>query len=97
MSWPQTGTTHYHAKLGLPDKDRAINGLVVYYIVRLESLKGIGLGTSVQVPCCGQDGYRAQVLKHPNSFVIMKIPLNPYPSLIMKLNQYFSFFKHSYS
>ena len=68
---------------------RTINGLVVYYVVRLGSMKGMGLGTSVQVPCCGQDGYRAQVLKHPNSFVIMKIPLNPYPSLIMKLNQYF--------
>ncbi len=29
MPWPQTGTTHYHAQLGLPDKGRAIKGLVV--------------------------------------------------------------------
>ncbi len=29
MPWPQTGATHYHAQLGLPDKGRAIKGLVV--------------------------------------------------------------------
>ncbi len=30
MSWrPQTGVTQYHAQLGLPDKGRAIKGLVV--------------------------------------------------------------------
>ncbi len=29
MSWPQTGATHYHAVLGLPDKGREIRGLVV--------------------------------------------------------------------
>ena len=29
MPWPQTGSTQYHAKLGLPDKGRAIKGLVV--------------------------------------------------------------------
>ncbi len=29
MPWPQTGVTHYHAQLGLPDKGRAIKGLVV--------------------------------------------------------------------
>ena len=33
MPWPQTGTTHYHAKLELPGKDRAIIGLIVCYIV----------------------------------------------------------------
>ena len=32
MPWLQkTGTTHYHAQLGLPDKGRAIKGLVVCY------------------------------------------------------------------
>ena len=31
MSWPKTGATYYHAKLGLPDKGRAIKGLVVCY------------------------------------------------------------------
>ena len=30
MPWPQTGATQYHAQLGLPDKGRAIKGLVVY-------------------------------------------------------------------
>ncbi len=30
MPWPQTGTTHYHAQLGLPDKGRTVKGLVVY-------------------------------------------------------------------
>ena len=29
MPWPQTGATQYHAQLGLPDKGRAIKGLVV--------------------------------------------------------------------
>ena len=29
MSWPQTGATHYHVHLGLPDKGHAIKGLVV--------------------------------------------------------------------
>ena len=29
MPWPQKGATQYHAQLGLPDKYRAIKGLVV--------------------------------------------------------------------
>ena len=29
MTWPKTGVTHYHVQLGLPDKGRAIKGLVV--------------------------------------------------------------------
>ncbi len=29
MPWPQTGVTQYHAQFGLPDKGRAIEGLVV--------------------------------------------------------------------
>ncbi len=32
LLWPQTGATHYHAKLELPDKDRAIKGFVVCYV-----------------------------------------------------------------
>ena len=27
--WPKTAATHYHAELGLPDKDRAIKTFVV--------------------------------------------------------------------
>ena len=29
MPWPQTVATQYYAQLGLPDKGRAIKGLVV--------------------------------------------------------------------
>ena len=29
MPWPKTGATQYHAQLGLPDKGRAIKGLVI--------------------------------------------------------------------
>ena len=29
MPWPKSGATQYHAQLGLPDKGRAIKGLVV--------------------------------------------------------------------
>ena len=29
MPWPQTGSTHYHAQLGLPDKGSTIKELVV--------------------------------------------------------------------
>ena len=35
MPWPQTGATYYHAQLGLPDKGRAIKGLVVSYVAWL--------------------------------------------------------------
>ncbi len=30
MPWPRSGTTQYHAWLGLTDKGRAIKGLVVF-------------------------------------------------------------------
>ena len=38
MPWLQTGETHYHAQLGLPDKVCAIKGLVVSYNWDLEPL-----------------------------------------------------------
>ncbi len=38
MPWPKTGATHYHAQLGLPDKGRAIKGLVISYSWDLEAL-----------------------------------------------------------
>ena len=28
MLWPKTGATQYHVQLGLPDKGRAMKGLV---------------------------------------------------------------------
>ncbi len=45
MPWSQIGATHYHAQLGLLDKGRLINGLVVCYVVWLGSMKGMGLRT----------------------------------------------------
>ncbi len=33
MPWLQTGATHCHAKLGLPDQGHAIKGLFVSYVV----------------------------------------------------------------
>ncbi len=52
MPWHQTRATHYHADLGLPDKSRAIKGLVVCYVVWLVSIKGMGLRTCAR---CVQD------------------------------------------
>ncbi len=50
MPEPQTGATQYHAQLGLPDKGRAIKGLVVcnkWDIEPLVILNGLAL-------CCSQ-------------------------------------------
>ncbi len=47
MPWPQTDTTQYHAQLELPDRDRAIKGLVVYNkwdLEPLDLLNGLALG-----------------------------------------------------
>ena len=47
MPRPQTGTAHYHAQLVLPEKGRAINGLVVcniYDLEPLDLLNGLALG-----------------------------------------------------
>ncbi len=67
MSGPQTGATYYHTQLRqgwcnqrvgcmLGIMDRIYNLWDGY----LDKCKVFGL-----VPCCGQDGYRAQVLKQP--------------------------------
>ena len=47
MPLTQTGATHYHAQLGLPDRGRAIKGLVVcnsWDLEPLELLNGLALG-----------------------------------------------------
>ncbi len=44
MPWFQTGTTQYHAQLGLPDKGRAIKVLVVYNNWDLDLLNGLAQG-----------------------------------------------------
>ncbi len=40
MPWPKTAAFHYHAQLGLSCKGRAINRLVVCYVVWLRSRMG---------------------------------------------------------
>ncbi len=47
MPWPQTGATQYYAQLRLPDKGRAIKGLVVcndWDLELLELLNTLALG-----------------------------------------------------
>ena len=45
---------------------RAIKELVVCYVLSMgwTSARCVGL-----VPCCGKDGYQAQVLQHPQRFM----------------------------
>ncbi len=45
MPRPQTGATNFHKRLGLPDKGRAMKGLVVYnnWDYPLEMLNGLAL------------------------------------------------------
>ncbi len=65
VPWPHTGATHYQPQLGLPDKNPAINGLVVCHVVWLGSMKDMRLRCTCLIPCFGQDGNRAPVLQHP--------------------------------
>ena len=44
MPWPQAGATY--AQLGLPDKGRAIKGLVVCWIWLVSMIYGMGLWTA---------------------------------------------------
>ncbi len=75
MSWPRTVATHYHAQLGLPDKGRAIKGLVFCFGVWLGSMVGISFSTCTRflglVPDCGQ----AIELKFPKARKKHNIPL----------------------
>ncbi len=50
-------------QLGLTDKSRAIK--MLSSDMWLGSMKGMGTCVSL-VPCCGQDGYLAQVPQHPH-------------------------------
>ncbi len=70
MPLPKTCTTHYNTQLGLPEKGRTFKGLVICYVVWSGiGIYGIGFSTNERcvglVPCCGQDGYQAQVQQHP--------------------------------
>ncbi len=69
MPGPQTGATHYHAQLGPPDKGRAIKGLVVCWsMARINDLWDGSMDKRKvrgHIPCCGQDGYRAQEPQRP--------------------------------
>ncbi len=47
MTWTKTGTTQYHALLGLPEKGRTIKGFVVcnnWDLEPLDLLNGLALG-----------------------------------------------------
>ncbi len=44
MSWSQTGATHYHAELGLPDKGCAIKGWLSAILCGLDQRRGWVLG-----------------------------------------------------
>ena len=67
MSLPQTVATHYHAQLhALPDKGRAIIGLVICYVVSRISV--IGLWTSSRCVVWSLVGVRmANELKYRNT------------------------------
>ena len=73
MPWPKTGVTQYHAQLGLPNKGRAIKGLVVcnnWYLEPLDLQNGLALGCyqpspEVSIVYITTDSYRA--LKHPDT------------------------------
>ena len=58
-----------HTQLGLPDKGCAIKLVVCYLIWLWSMIYGMNLWTSARcvglVPRCGQDGYLAQIPKHP--------------------------------
>ena len=52
MPWTKTGAIQYHVQLGLPDKGRAIKGLVVcnsWDLEPLDLLNGLALGCYQQV------------------------------------------------
>ncbi len=58
MPWAKTGATHYHAQLGLPDKGRAINGLVDCFSSDLEPLDLLnGLALGCYQPSLRYDSY----------------------------------------
>ena len=66
MPWPQTGATHYPAQLGPPYKGLGIKGLVVCWsMATINDLWDWYIDQRGQVPCCGQDCYRAQVPQRP--------------------------------
>ena len=66
MPWPKTGTTQYHAQLGLPDNQRV--GCLLCCMAKIYDLWDGTLDkrrVRGLVPCCVQDGYRAQVPQQP--------------------------------
>ncbi len=72
MPLPKTGATHCHAQLGLPDKVVQSKGwLSAIVCCSMAKINDIWDGSMDQrkmsglVPCCGQDGCRAQVPQHP--------------------------------
>ncbi len=69
MPLPQKGIKSLQSTVMTSRKCFSIKELVVYYVVFLGSMKGMGLRICARfaglVPRCGQDWYRAQVPQHP--------------------------------
>ena len=66
MPWPTTGATQHHAQLGLPDKGRAIKGLVVCNSWDLEPwdlVTGLALGCYQLFPEVGMYTNKVLLLK----------------------------------
>ena len=57
--------TQYHSQLGLPDKGRAIKGLVVCYVEWLGFMKGIVLRYLGLVPYCDKDSFELKYINNP--------------------------------
>ncbi len=67
MHWPQTGATQYLAQLGLPDKGRAIHGLVVcnnWDLEPLYLLNGVAL-------CCYQPSPEVLIVYYIHPAIII--------------------------
>ncbi len=73
MPWNKTCATQYHGRLGLPDKGRAVKGLVVCYEYVYARINDLWDGSLDKrkvrslVPCCGQEStvIKAEAPQHP--------------------------------
>ena len=68
MAWTNAGTTHYHSKLGLPDKGRPIEELGFYWVLlntipRLFGLKSYPQLLNLTPKCHGKQSRPYQVIE----------------------------------
>ncbi len=68
MPWPQAGSTHYHVCTVRTGFKGLLSATVCCSLDKFDDLWD-GSMDQLKVrgvfPCCGQDGYQAQVLQHP--------------------------------